>query len=288
MTETRPMTLGAALAAGRTRLERAGVEGAALDAALLLGQVAGLTRAALLAHPERPFDDLAWADYATLLDRRAAGEPVAYLLGRREFFGLDLLVDQRVLVPRPETEHVVELAVAHLRSLPARPRHAVDVGTGSGAIALALAHAVPNLSVIAADISPAALQVARANSIRLGLAERVHLVAGSLLDWLGRPVDLIVANLPYLRPDQAHAGIAHEPALALFAGADGFDLYRRLLAQAPPLLRPGGLLVAEIDPAQRDLALATAARVAPGWPAAVHPDYAGLPRVLTMGRLGNF
>jgi release factor glutamine methyltransferase len=202
MTEARPTTLGMALAAGRTRLERDGVDGAALDAALLLGQVAGLARATLLAHPERPLDDVAWADYATLLDRRAAGEPVAYLLGRREFFGLELLVDRRVLVPRPETEQIVELAIAHLRSLPARPRCAVDVGTGSGAIALALAHAVPNLSVIAADLSPAALQVAA--PITPGLAQACPPGAGSLLDC--RPAGRPDRHQPaLLRPDQAHA-----------------------------------------------------------------------------------
>jgi release factor glutamine methyltransferase len=284
VSDARPATLGAALAAGRTWLARAGIERAALDAALLLGHVVGLDRAALLARPEQPLSDQDWAAYAALLARRAAGEPVAYLTGRREFFGLEFAVDQRVLVPRPETEHLVELALAHLRALPPGPRLAVDVGTGSGAIAVSLAHALPDLTVVAADVSQAALAVAGANAARHGVAGRVRLVCGSLLDWLGRPVDLIAANLPYLRPAQAHAGIAHEPAIALYGGPDGFALYRRLLAQAPPLLRPGGLLLAEIDPAQRDLALATAGRVAPGWPAAVHPDYAGHPRVLALRR----
>lgn len=284
MSAARPATLGAALAAGRAHLARAGIESAALDAALLLGHVVGLTRTALLARPEQPLTDQTWAAYTALLARRAAGEPVAYLTGRREFFGLEFAVDPRVLVPRPETERLVELALAHLRALPPGPHCAVDVGTGSGAIAVSLAHALPDLTVIAADISQAALAVAGGNAARHGVARRVRLVCGSLLDWLGRPVDLIAANLPYLRPDQAHAGIAHEPAVALYAGSDGFALYRQLLAQAPPLLRPGGLLLAEIDPAQRDLALTTAARVAPGWPAAVHPDDAGQPRLLVLRR----
>jgi release factor glutamine methyltransferase len=287
VSETRPATVGAALAEGRARLARAGADGAPLDAALLLGQVVGLDRAGLLARPERPVSEPEWTAFASLLARRAAGEPVAYLTGRREFFGLDFAVDARVLVPRPETEHLVELALAHLGAGPAEARLAVDVGTGSGAIAVSLAHARPALTVIASDVSRAALAVARRNAERHGVAGRVRLVGGSLLDWLGRPVDLIAANLPYLRPDQAHAGIDHEPALALYAGPDGFDLYRRLLDQTPPLLRPGGLLLAEIDPAQRDVALAEAARVAPDWPAAVHLDYAGNPRVLAWRRVGR-
>jgi release factor glutamine methyltransferase len=280
----RPATVGATLAYGRGRLEAAGGETALLDASLLLGQALGLARAELLAHPERPLGEADWSAFAALVERRAAGEPVAYLIGRREFYGLEFVVDARVLVPRPETEQLVERALAHVRELPPARRRAVDVGTGSGAIAVSLAHAAPDLTVIGADISGEALAMARLNAARHGVAGRVRWVCGSLLDWLGLPVDLICANLPYLRPDQAHPSIAHEPPDALYAGADGFDLYRRLLAQAPPLLRPGGLLLAEIDPAQRELALATADRAAPGWPAAVHPDLAGRPRVLTIAR----
>lgn len=284
MSGPEPATIGAALAAGRARLARAGDDEAALDAAVLLGHLLGVGRATLLAHPERPVAPETWQRYVALLGRRADGEPVAYLTGRREFFGLDFAVDARVLVPRPETELLVERANTYLRALPPGPRLAVDVGTGSGAIAVSLAHARPDLAVVAADVSHDALAVARANAARHGVADRVRFIAGSLLDWLGRPVDLIVANLPYLRPDQAHAGIAREPALALYAGPDGFDLYRRLLAQAPSRLRPGGLLIAEIDPAQRALALAAAGEAAPGWPAAVHDDHAGRPRLLTLIR----
>jgi release factor glutamine methyltransferase len=278
-----PTTVGAALAAGRARLRGAGGETAGLDAALLLGHLLGWERERVLAHPEQPLDAGQAAAYAALLARREAGEPVAYLTGRREFMGLTFAVDARVLVPRPETELLVERALAYLRTLPPGPRQVVDVGTGSGAIAVSLAVALPALRVVASDIDAAALAVARGNIARHGVADRLWLVRGSLLDWLGRPVDLIAANLPYLRPDQAHAGLAHEPAVALYAGADGFALLRRLLAQAPARLRPGGRLLAEIDPDQAALALTTAAQVAPGWPAAVHSDYAGRPRLLELG-----
>jgi release factor glutamine methyltransferase len=284
VTEPAEATIGAALAAGRARLAAAGVENAGLDASLLLGAVVGLDRAGLLANPDIPLTAAAWAEYTRLVERRAGGESVAYITGRREFFGLDFAVDARVLVPRPATEHLVERAIEHLRTLPPGPRLAVDVGTGAGPIAVSLAHALPNLTVVATDVSTGALAVARLNAARHGVGGRVRLVCGSLLDWLGAPVDLIAANLPYLRPEQAHAGIAHEPGVALYGGDDGFELYRRLLAQAPPLLRPGGLLVAEIGADQREAALATAARVAPGWAASVQPDYAGFPRVLTLAR----
>jgi release factor glutamine methyltransferase len=271
-------TAGAALAAGRATLARAGIETAGLDAALLLGRLLGVERARLLAHPEWPLTADHEAAYAALLARRAAGEPLAYLTGEREFMGLTFAVDRRVLVPRPETELLVEAALA-------RPaRLAVDVGVGSGAIAVSLAVARPELRVIASDIDAGALAVARGNIARHGVGARVRLVRGALLDWLGAPIDLIAANLPYLRPDQANPSIAHEPAVALYAGPDGFALYRALLTQAPARLRPGGRLLAEIDPAQAALALAEAARAAPGWPAEVRPDYAGRPRLLTLTR----
>ena len=284
MSEPLGATAGAALAAGRAALARAGIDSAALDAAVLLAHLLGVERAGLLAHPERPLDAATRAAYAALLARRAAGEPVAYLTGGREFMGLDFAVDRRVLIPRPETEHLVEAALAHLRAGPRPAPVAVDVGTGSGAIAVSLALALPRLRVIAADVDAGALIVARANADRHGVADRVRLVRGSLLDWLGRPVDLIAANLPYLRPDQANPSIAWEPAAALYAGVDGFALYRDLLAQAPSRLRPGGRLLAEIDPGQAELALTTAAQVAPGWPASVQPDYAGRPRLLVLDR----
>ena len=284
MSEPLGATAGAALASGRAALARAGIDSAALDAPVLLAHLLGVERAGLLAHPELSLDAATQAAYAGLLARRAAGEPVAYLTGGREFMGLDFAVDRRVLIPRPETEHLVEAALAHLRADPTPAPVAVDVGTGSGAIAVSLAQALPRLRVIAADVDAGALAVARANAVRHGVADRVCLVRGALLDWLGRPVDLIAANLPYLRPDQANASIAWEPAVALYAGADGFALYRDLLAQAPARLRPGGRLLAEIDPDQAELALTTAAQVAPGWPAAVQPDYAGRPRLLVLDR----
>ena len=190
MTAPAEATIGAALAAGRARLAAAGVDNAGLDAALLLGAVVGLDRASLLANPDIPLTADAWAAYLGLVERRATGELVAYATGRREFFGLDFAVDARVLVPRPETEHLVERAIEHLRALPPGPRLVVDIGTGAGPVAVSLAHALPNLTVVATDVSADALAVARLNAARHGVGGRVRLLCGSLLDWLGAPVDM--------------------------------------------------------------------------------------------------
>lgn len=279
-----PATIGDALAISRQCLRAAGSDTPDLDAALLLGAVTGLSRAELLARPERPLAAVTGQRFADLLVRREAGEPVAYLVGAREFYGLRFAVDARVLVPRPETELLVARAISTLRARPAGPMLAVDVGTGSGAIAVSLARHVPAATVIGADISRDAVAVADRNARDYGVRGRVHLVTGSLLDWLGCPVDVIAANLPYLRPDQAHPSTAHEPPIALFSGADGFDLYRRLLHQAPDRMRPGATLLAEIDPDQCDLALATCASEAPDWPVTVARDHAGRDRLLVWER----
>jgi release factor glutamine methyltransferase len=283
---TRPATIGDALAHGRRRLSVAHADTPALDVALLVAHVTGQSRAAVLAHPAQPLDDATWRRLADLIERRAAGEPLAYLTGEREFYGLRFEITPAVLVPRPETELLVARAIAALKASSRGPLLAVDVGVGSGAIAVSLAVHVPAATVIGVDVSRDALVVANRNSGVHAVRERVHLVAGSLLDWLGVPVDLIAANLPYLRPDQAHPSTAHEPAIALYSGADGFDLYRLLLRQAPARLRAGGHLLAEIDPGQRQLALACAAEAAPGWPATIERDAAGRDRLLVLTRPG--
>ena len=275
-------TVGTALAAGRTRLRLAGVPNEGLDAALLLAHQLGWERPQLLAHPDHALPEADASAYAEMIQRRAAGEPLAYLTGHREFMGLDLLVDRRVLVPRPETEHLVALALDRLRKLTTERLVAVDVGTGSGAIAVSLAVNMPELTVIASDIDAGTLAVARANALRQGVIDRIHLVRGSLLGWLGGPVDLIAANLPYLRPDQANPTIAYEPPTALYAGEDGFELYRQLMAEAPARLRPGGRLLIEIDPGQTELARDTALAVAPDWRVTIFEDYAGHNRVFVL------
>ncbi len=263
-------TVGDLLREGRRALEQAGIETPRLDAEVLLMHALGVDPAA----PE------AEARFLAAIARRAAGEPVAYITGTREFMGLPFQVDPRVLVPRPETEYLVEWGLERLRRRPARA--VVDVGTGSGAVAVSLGHyAGPERArlIVGSDISRDALDVARANAERLAPG-RVALVRGDLLAWCRDPVDLLLANLPYLRDEQAHAGIAHEPALALYAPEAGFALYRRLLAQASERLRPGGALICEIDPGQREVALATARERFPLGEARVERDLAGLDRYL--------
>ncbi len=218
---------------------------ARIDAQLLLLHTLGRApgdRAWLLAHDTDPLDAAAWARFGQLCRRRAAGEPVAYLTGTKEFYGLPLQVDARVLDPRPDTETLVDWALEAVAALPA-PR-VVDLGTGSGAIALALQRQRPTAQVTAVDASADALAVARANALRLGLP--VHLRHGHWLDGIDGPFDLIVSNPPYIAEGDPHlAALAHEPAQALASGADGLDDIRAIVQQAPARLAPGGWLLLE-------------------------------------------
>jgi len=235
-------TLADLLTSATTRLAPAS-ESPRLDAELLLAEALGVPRSHLRAAPEAHPDDAATARFAALLARRAAGEPVAYLLGRREFWSLELEVGPAVLVPRPETELLVSEA---LQRIPVgTAARLLDLGTGSGAIALALKHERPDAAVTAVERSPAALAVARRNAHRLRL--EVELLEG---DWFaplgGRRFDAIVANPPYVaRADPHLAALRHEPLAALTAGADGLDDLRRIVAAAPAHLAPGGWLLVE-------------------------------------------
>ncbi len=256
-----------------------------LDAELLLRQVLGIERVQLFLRYDKPLAVDARECFDALVNRRLAGEPIAYILGFRWFRNIELFVDERVLIPRPETERFVEYALAWLRLNPGA-RRVVDVGTGSGAIALALADELgssrDDVQIVATDVSSAALEVAAINRDRLRLTDRVTLVESDLLDSFDTPFDIILANLPYLRPDQRHPSTRLEPELALFGGPDGFDLHRRLLRQSAALLAPGGLWVGEIDPAQAEIAVAYASE-ATGRDARVEDDYADDARYLLIG-----
>jgi len=233
-------SVGEALRAAVDGLRAAGVESPRLDAELLLAEAAGLERARLIAAPEAELEPAAARRFGELVRRRLRREPVSQILGRKGFRRLELAVDRRVLTPRPETELLVEVALER------RPRRALDVGTGSGAIALALADELPSCEVVATDASAAALEVARANAARLGLAERVRFFVGTLPGEAGgggegsdgEAFDLVLANLPYV-PEPEWERLPPEvrewePREALVAGADGLDAYRALL----PRLRP--------------------------------------------------
>jgi release factor glutamine methyltransferase len=219
---------------------------ARLEAQMLLQHVLQVPRAYLLAHPEQSLDEQQFLAYAALVQRRLRGEPVAYLLGEREFFGLNLKVTPATLIPRPETELLVELALQ--RMPPQRGLRVLDLGTGSGAIALAIAQARPDIEVVAVDASEAALRVARENAARLGIRNAGFLQS----DWFsaldGRRFDLIVSNPPYVAAGDVHLGqgdVRFEPPTALASGADGLDDIRRIVGRAPDFLAPGAWLLLE-------------------------------------------
>jgi release factor glutamine methyltransferase len=284
---------------------RATSETSRLDAELLLAHVLGWGRARLLAEGRLALTEAQASVFRDLVARRAALEPVAYLIGHKEFFGIDFLIDRRALMPRPETELLVELALGCARRLTAddRPptstidgqllvvggRSSVviaDVGTGSGAIAVALALHLPEVQIAALDISPDALALARQNVERHGLAGRVRLLRGNLLDPLAAPVDLIVSNPPYTILAEIDEGVRrYEPYQALDGGVDGLDVYRRLLNQAPAKLHPDGVLLLEIGATQAAAVTELARRAFPDATIRVYRDLAGLDRVVVIDKM---
>jgi release factor glutamine methyltransferase len=271
------------LADARRRLAGASFGPPPREAALLLAHVLGASEARLLARPESPVDDDAARRFEALLERRLDGEPVAYLIGEKEFYGRSFRVDRRVLVPRPETEHLVEAAIRSARRLNA-PR-IIDLGTGCGSIAITLALELPAARVTATDLSLAALAVASANRARHRAP--VLLTAARLLDGIdAAAADLVVANLPYLDPAQT-AGLSMEilrwePAAALFAGPGGLDGFRELL-QAAPRFRHGTNLLLEIGADQAGAVTALAAKYHLRRLETIR-DYAGFDRVLVFER----
>ncbi len=239
-------TLAATLHQAEARLRAQGIESPRLEAEVLLCDAAGLSRTALIAWPERRLDPGALARVGDLIRRRANGEPIAYILGRREFWGIDLAVTPATLIPRPETELLVDLALAEL---PAEgPVRCADLGTGSGAIAIALASERPAWTLIATDRSAPALAVAAANAKRLGLGNVYPLQANWLAPFAAACLDAILANPPYVRAHDPHLGrgdLRFEPHAALAAGPDGLDAIRRISENACRCLRPGGWIAIE-------------------------------------------
>lgn len=271
------------LGAGSLRL--AGIDDAEIEAEILLRHALGVSRAHLFTHASRPVDPEDERRFRALLAKRTRHTPSAYLTGLREFYDLELAVGPGVLIPRPETEHLVEEALRVGRELlTVRDRvTVVDVGTGSGAIALAVAKHLPAARVLATDISPAALAQAEYNAKRLRLAGRVTFLAGDLLDAVHEPVDLVLANLPYI-PSGEIAGLQpevrdHEPQTALDGGPDGLRAIARLLAQLPGRLPPGGAAILEIGHDQSDALRLLVGDVLPGAELSFVRDLAGIERV---------
>jgi len=269
---------------GRERLNEFS-DNPGLEAQVLLAHVLGQSRAWLLAHPEAGVPPEAGERLAALLGRLAAGEPLPYLTGRQEFYGLAFEVTPEVLIPRPETELLVDQALGWLAVHPQR-RLAVDVGTGSGCIAVSLAVHAPDLAVLAVDRSIAALRVARRNALRHQVDGRLAWVQSDLLTAADAPLDLVCANLPYI-PDATLAGLRvaqYEPRLALSGGERGLDLIAALLADAPRWLAPGGLLLMEIEAGQGESVLALGRQAFPGADVRLIPDLAGQDRVVRVER----
>jgi release factor glutamine methyltransferase len=296
-------TVGELLSGGVERLRVAGSESARLDAEVLLAFAIGTDRTVLLAHPEVPVGDGALERFEEGLARRSRGEPVAYIRGLKEFFGLAFVVDGRALIPRPETERLVEIGLAAVmvrltapdRIRGAEPIRIVDVGTGSGAIVISLASELRrkrvdlarDVTLVATETSPPALDLARENAVGHAVGDSIQFIEADLLPDDGGPFDVILANLPYVRTD-AIAGLpvaaSFEPALALDGGSDGLDVIRRLLARLPDTLAPGGVALLEIGADQGSDAPAAVAGVLPGWDAAIETDLAGHPRILRVAR----
>jgi release factor glutamine methyltransferase len=286
-----------ALHSATAQLEAAAVEEPRFHAEVLVFHVLTCDRAHLFAHPERELTSAELAQYEQLVARRAAGEPLQYLTGHQEFWKADFLVTPAVLIPRPETEHLIEEVLALIQleaqagnaALPvadARRLKLIDVGTGSGAIAITLARELPQAEVHAVDLSPDALQVARLNAERLvpeNMGARVHFAQSDVLASIPRDAsfDFVVSNPPYVgrnEADKVQDVVKHyEPPMAVFAGDDGLDVIRRLIPQAWEALRPGGWLLIEIGYTQSESVRALLG----GWQA-VHTvaDLAGIPRVM--------
>jgi release factor glutamine methyltransferase len=226
---------------------------AALDADVLLAHVLGVGKEALYAHPERELSAAEDGRFQELVERRSRGEPVAYLRGFKEFYGLRFQVDPRVLIPRPETEVLVDAAREHIAG---RPLRVVDVGTGSGAIAVAIAAHEQRVRAIGTDASRDALVVAETNALANGVADRVEFRHGDLLATITERVDIVCANLPYLREDTVQewvgerSSLAFEPREAVVAGADGLGIIRRCIADLLRVLAPDGVALFECDPPQ--------------------------------------
>lgn len=265
-------------------LARQGSESPRLDAELLLCRVLGVDRVRLYLDFDRPMEDVELDDYRELVRRRAAGEPVAYLTGVKEFYGLRFAVDRRVLIPRPDTEVLVDRALA---LLPKDGAAAVcDIGTGSGAVAVAIARSRPAALVIATDISPEAAAVAMRNAHDLGVAERVRVIVGETFAGQEGPFDLIVSNPPYIDPGERGAlprDVADfEPPTALFAAESGLYAIRRIVQDAPRRLAPGGALLMEIGAGQADDVRRLAGESGVWSEPVFHRDLAARPRVVEL------
>lgn len=272
------MTVLEVLKLASDHFHKRGSDSARLDAEVLLAHSLGLRRLDLYLKFDRPLSEPEVGRYRELVAKRAKGEPVAYLVGHKEFMGLDFMVTPAVLIPNPDTEVLVQRAVELAREA-ARPLRVADVGTGSGCIAIAIAHYAPNVEVVASDVAAEALEVAARNVAAHTLGDRVQLVCGDLMAPLTGEFDLVCANLPYVAADAKLAlEVVAQPAGALFADKAGFALVGRLLEEAAARLKAGGRVLAELDPSIVSPSVEVASRNFAGH--RIHRDLGGRERVI--------
>jgi len=276
------VTLKQALSRARGILAGNNIEDASLECELLLRHALNISRTQLYLDLDRELSPKQEEAFWRLMQRRLNGEPTAYITGHREFYGLDFYVDPRVLIPRPESELLVETALGLAQNHPLFT--IAEIGTGCGAIAISLALGLPEAEIYATDISAAALKVALLNCQKHGVVDRVHLLQGDMLDPLPQPVDLIIANLPYVEESElAPMGPAKfEPLLALNGGSDGMERICQLCRQVDSKLRPSGFLLLEIGQGQRRTVTAFLHTLFPNGEIEVVPDLSGIDRVISL------
>lgn len=273
------MKLKQALVQAREELAAAGIEDVSLEAELLLRHALEISRVQLYQCLDSELGRRQEEAFRRLVERRRKGEPSAYITGHREFYGLDFSVNPGVLIPRPESELLVEMAIG--RAQTGNIATIADIGTGCGAIAIALAANLPGAIIYATDISAEALEVARANCRRHRVTDRVRFSAGDLLNPLPAPVDMIIANLPYVRESDLPPG-GFEPPLALDGGPDGLRQLSRLCRQAGGRLRPGGCMLLEVGQGQAGAVASLLRGLFPQAKIGVSPDLGGIERVVEL------
>lgn len=280
-----------ALREGIARLNSAAVPSSALSAELLLMHVLMRDRTWLYAHPDDAIESSIAETYFALVARRASGEPTQYIVGKQEFWGLEFGVTPAVLIPRPETEHLIEVALERLSTRRDAALRIADIGTGSGCIAVALAKEFQRATIIATDISPAALEVAKANAHRNEVADRIEFIETNLLGAFfhqARIFDLVVSNPPYVARNEAatlpREVREHEPEIALFGGETGVEIYGRLIEQAEALLTPSGALIVELGYGSAEQVRVMVDKHDAWQNVSITNDLAGIPRVLAAQR----
>ena len=281
-------TLSNAVLQTKSALLSAGIEEAHLEAEVIVGHTLQINRSTIYAYPEMVLNQLQQDILLNALEQRKKREPLAYILGYREFYGLNLLITPSVMVPRPETEILVEKVLDRSPSRGKNGRLIIgEPGTGSGAISIALSKHLPSSHIFATDISPKAIKVAQMNVQRFNAGNKVTLFTGDILQPVSQQLDIIVANLPYVpfhRLPMLQPEVLHEPRVALNGGIDGLKIIRRLLHQAHSKLRPRGIILLEIDFTHGGLLLEIAQSIFPGSEAIIEKDLAGLDRIFYLQR----